>query len=183
VTATASSGLAVTFSLDATSSGCSLSGATVTFTAAGTCKVNADQAGNAGYLAAPGVQQPITVTSVVGMVWSDVRVNGTAVPAGSITCTGTVGSTYSCGVNGGNNATVTATVTFVNASGAATFYSSTQSTVNLTSTGKQAGSSTAAIAGGSSSSAAGAATAQKNGSNPAQVTATFNGWTAVLVIT
>jgi hypothetical protein len=183
VTATATSGLAVTFSLDATSSGCSIAGATVTFTAAGTCKVNADQAGNAAYLAAPRVQQSITVTAVTGMVWSNVKVNGTAVPAGSITCTGTIGTTYSCSVNGGNNDTVTANVVFANASGAATVYSSTapNSTVNLTATGKTAGSSTVTINAGATTST-GTATAQKNGSNPGQVTATFNGFTAVLVI-
>ena len=179
VTATASSGLAVTFSLDATSSGCSISGTTVTFAAAGTCRVNADQAGNAGYLAAPRVQQSITVTSVVGMVWSDVKVNGVTA---SMTCSGTIGSTYSCGVSGGNNATVTATVTFANASGAATVYSPTQgSTVNLAASGKGPASATVTIAANATTSV-GTATAQKNGANSAQVTATFNGWTAALVI-
>jgi hypothetical protein len=61
VTATASSGLTVAFTLDAASSGCSLSGSTVSFTAAGTCKVDANQAGDANYNAAPQVQQSFAV--------------------------------------------------------------------------------------------------------------------------
>jgi hypothetical protein len=60
VTATASSGLPVTFS-SATPSTCTVTGSTVTFVAAGTCIVNADQAGNANYNAAPQVQQTMTV--------------------------------------------------------------------------------------------------------------------------
>jgi hypothetical protein len=60
VTATASSGLPVTFS-SATPSTCTVTGSTVTFIAAGTCTVNADQAGNANYNAAPQVQQTMTV--------------------------------------------------------------------------------------------------------------------------
>jgi hypothetical protein len=65
VTATASSGLAVALTLDATSTGCSLSGSTsgstVSFTAAGTCKVDANQAGNANYLPAGQLQQSFPV--------------------------------------------------------------------------------------------------------------------------
>ena len=62
-TATASSGLAVTVSLDSTSHGCSLSGGVVQFTAAGICVIDANQAGSAGYSKAPQVQQSISVTS------------------------------------------------------------------------------------------------------------------------
>ncbi len=59
--ATASSGLPVTFSLDATSTGCTLSnGGVVSFVAAGTCVIDADQAGNSTW--APAVlQQSITI--------------------------------------------------------------------------------------------------------------------------
>jgi hypothetical protein len=50
VTATGgASGNAVTFALDPASTGCSLAGAELTFTATGTCLVDADQAGNANY--------------------------------------------------------------------------------------------------------------------------------------
>ncbi len=63
VTATGgNSGNPVTFSIDASASAvCSISGSTVSFTAAGTCKINANQAGNSNYNAAPQVQQTFTV--------------------------------------------------------------------------------------------------------------------------
>ena len=66
VTATASSTLPVTLSIDAgsalvcTLSG-SASGSTVTFTATGTCTIDANQAGDANYNAAPQAQQSVTV--------------------------------------------------------------------------------------------------------------------------
>ncbi len=60
-TATATSGLAVALTLDGTSTGCTLGGGVVSFTAVGTCKIDANQAGNANYNAAPQVQQSITV--------------------------------------------------------------------------------------------------------------------------
>src|SRR5262245_55139695 len=59
--ATASSGLPVAISLDATSTGCSLSAGVVSFTGAGTCKVDANQGGNSTYNAAAQQQQSITV--------------------------------------------------------------------------------------------------------------------------
>ena len=55
------SGLAVIISLDATSMGCSLSGGVVTATAAGTCIVDANQAANSNYSAAPQVQQSFAI--------------------------------------------------------------------------------------------------------------------------
>jgi len=61
-TATASSGLTVTFTIDnSASSVCSISGSTVTFTADGTCVIDANQAGNSNYNAAPQVQQTFVV--------------------------------------------------------------------------------------------------------------------------
>jgi large repetitive protein len=61
VAATASSGLPVTFTVDASTSGvCSLSGATVKFTSIGTCTIDANQAGNAEYSPAPQEQQSTT---------------------------------------------------------------------------------------------------------------------------
>jgi hypothetical protein len=51
----------VTFSLDGASSGCSLDGATVTFTGAGTCVIDANQAGNTDYEVAAQVQQSVSV--------------------------------------------------------------------------------------------------------------------------
>ncbi|HEY4954422.1 MAG TPA: RCC1 domain-containing protein, partial [Gemmatimonadaceae bacterium] len=60
VSATATSGLPVAFSTS-TPGTCSVSGATVTFIAVGTCTVAADQAGDATHLAAPEQTQSITV--------------------------------------------------------------------------------------------------------------------------
>ncbi|RNL61020.1 hypothetical protein EFK50_16670 [Nocardioides marmoriginsengisoli] len=62
-TATATSGLGVTFALDGTSTGCTLGGGVVSFTSVGTCKINATQAGNANYDAAPPVQQSFAVAA------------------------------------------------------------------------------------------------------------------------
>jgi hypothetical protein len=65
VSATASSGLAVTFSADATSAGvCTVSGSNVSLVGVGTCTVDADQAGNGNYAAAPQVQQSFFVSGV-----------------------------------------------------------------------------------------------------------------------
>ena len=64
VTATASSGLAVAFTLSAGSAGvCTISGAAVSFVGGGTCTINADQAGNGSYQAAPQAQQSFTVAA------------------------------------------------------------------------------------------------------------------------
>jgi len=62
VTATGgASGNAVTFT-SATPSVCTVAGSSVTFVGAGTCTINADQAGSADYLAAAQVQQSFAVT-------------------------------------------------------------------------------------------------------------------------
>lgn len=66
--ATASSGLAVAITLDPASSGCSLSGGVVSFTSAGTCVIDANQAGNSDYLPAPQVQQNIVVSVANGSI-------------------------------------------------------------------------------------------------------------------
>src|SRR6185436_3368710 len=58
---TASSGLAVVFST-ASAGVCSVSGTTLTITGAGTCTVDANQPGNAGFNPAPQVSQGFTVT-------------------------------------------------------------------------------------------------------------------------
>ena len=62
--ATASSALAVTITLDASSSGCSLNAGVVSFTSAGSCVLDANQAGNTGFYAAPQVQQSFAVTGL-----------------------------------------------------------------------------------------------------------------------
>ncbi len=80
--ATATSGLAVSFSLDPSSTGCSLSGGTVSFTGAGTCVVDADQAGNGTYAQAPTVQ----VSTLISLVPQTITFTGPA--------TGTAGGSY-----------------------------------------------------------------------------------------
>ena len=61
-TATASSGLVVSFSIEPTSSAsCSISGGTVTFLARGSCFIDAVQPGNANWNAAPTKQQIVGV--------------------------------------------------------------------------------------------------------------------------
>jgi hypothetical protein len=62
LSATASSGLAVTFTL-ATTSICTVSGTTVSFIAPGTCTIDANQAGSSAYAAAPQVQQSFSVNA------------------------------------------------------------------------------------------------------------------------
>ncbi|MEW5967887.1 MAG: S8 family serine peptidase [Pseudomonadota bacterium] len=62
--ATASSGLAVTYSSQ-TQAVCTVSGDVVSLIAGGTCTIAADQAGNASYAAAPTVTQSFNVTLLV----------------------------------------------------------------------------------------------------------------------
>jgi len=59
------SGHPVTFSVNASSGAgvCSVSGTTVSYLAAGTCVIDANQAGGGGYQDAPQVSQTVTVTS------------------------------------------------------------------------------------------------------------------------
>jgi len=80
VTAVATSGLNVSFSLDAASTGCALAGAAVTFTGPGTCVINADQAGDANWTAAARVQQSFAVTAAAPIA---ADVTGVAVPFNS----------------------------------------------------------------------------------------------------
>jgi serine/threonine protein kinase len=70
VTATGGgSGNPVVFSVDPSSAKvCSVSDGTVTFTAVGDCVIDADQAGNARYLAAPQAQQAVTVSEKAAQV-------------------------------------------------------------------------------------------------------------------
>ena len=60
-TATSTSGLPVTLTLDATSTGCSFVGGVVYFEAPGTCVINANQPGNGTIPADPQVQRKINV--------------------------------------------------------------------------------------------------------------------------
>jgi len=84
VTATATSGLAVTFTIDAAASSvCSVSGSTVSFTADGTCIIDANQAGNANYNAAPQVQQSFVVDTPPTVTSTNPANGATSVPLAS----------------------------------------------------------------------------------------------------
>ncbi len=80
VAAVATSGLNVSFSLDAASTGCALAGTAVTFTGPGTCVINADQAGDANWTAAARVQQSFAVTAAAPIA---ANVTGVVVPFNS----------------------------------------------------------------------------------------------------
>ena len=85
-TATASSNLVVTFSIDATTPTiCSISSGVVTFNAVGTCKINADQDGSANYNAAPQVQQSIDVGKADQTISFNTAAPAHAVVGGSYT--------------------------------------------------------------------------------------------------
>ena len=62
-TASSSSGVSVSVTLDASSTGCTLTSGVVDFTAVGTCIVDANQSGNGNYNPAGQVQQSITVNA------------------------------------------------------------------------------------------------------------------------
>ena len=80
VSATASSGLAVSFT-SSTPGACTVSGSTVTGIAAGICTIAANQAGNATYSAAPQVTQSITIVSTP----STLSASGASASAGGLT--------------------------------------------------------------------------------------------------
>jgi hypothetical protein len=114
--ATASSGLTVVITLDASSTGCSLSSGVVSFTAAGTCLIAANQAGNGTWAAATQQQQAITITACIS---TDAQLRAAAAAGGSYCLTASapiavtggevvVGSTLSLTSSGPGNATVTA---------------------------------------------------------------------------
>jgi hypothetical protein len=118
VSATSSSGLTVAIALDASSSGCSLSGSTVTFTAAGTCVIDANQAGNGDYLPAGQMQQsfPIsrlnqtinfTSTAPSAATFGDAPYTATATATSGLTVAFTSATPAVCTSTGTNGATIT----------------------------------------------------------------------------
>ena len=112
VTATATSGQPVTFT-SATTSVCTVSGSTVSFVGTGTCTINADQAGNAGYNPAPQVQQSFAVRAN-----QTITFNQPATPA-----TATTSATLSASASSGLSVTFSsATTTVCTVSGATVSY-------------------------------------------------------------
>jgi hypothetical protein len=96
VAATASSGLAVSFTIAGSSNGiCTISGSAVSLTGAGTCAINANQSGNASYVAAAQVQQSFTVSLRPQTISFTTTAPGNAVVGGP---TYTVSATASTGL-------------------------------------------------------------------------------------
>ncbi|MES2934436.1 MAG: putative Ig domain-containing protein, partial [Pseudomonadota bacterium] len=88
VTATASSGLSVALTIDASASAvCAITGSTVSFTGMGTCVINANQAGNVNFNAAPQVQQTCSVNCQTITLTNPATNTGTASTAFSQTVT------------------------------------------------------------------------------------------------
>ena len=90
---TASSGLPVVLSVDPASGTkvCTVSGSTVTYTAAGTCLIDANQPGNATWAAAPQVQRTITVTLTPQSITFTAPAAGTAGAPGTLSATASSG--------------------------------------------------------------------------------------------
>ena len=87
--ASATSGLPVTITVDSTSSSiCSIDGSgSVSYQSAGTCTLNADQAGNADYKPAPQVQQSFTVLPVNADLSVTLGCPAAASVGDTVTCT------------------------------------------------------------------------------------------------
>jgi len=99
LSATASSGLAVTFT-STTNSICTVSGATTAFFASGTCTIDANQAGNSNYSAAPQVQQSFTVNAAPTFTGSGGGGSISIAPGATTGNTATISVTPSNGFTG-----------------------------------------------------------------------------------
>jgi probable HAF family extracellular repeat protein len=111
VSATASSGLPVTFTA---SGNCTVAGSTVSITGAGSCSITANQTGNANYMAASPVIQTFAIAKATLTVTADNKPStyGSALPA----LTGSI-----VGLVNGDNVTATFTTTATPTSPAGTY--------------------------------------------------------------
>ena len=118
VSATASSGLTVTFSV-VPGSACSIAGNTVTLTGiSGTCSIAADQAGNATFAAAPQVVQAIPVKIPQSILFPAVGAKSTADAPFTVAATSSSGLAVTFSVVPGSVCTIVgSTVTLTGASG------------------------------------------------------------------
>ena len=148
VSATASSGLPVSFTVGSTDN-CTIAGNTVTITAAGSCTVTASQAGNTNYLAATAVVQTFSIAQAGLTITPDNQnmTYGGTVPAFIVSPGGYIGlvhgdqpsvvSGLSCGATDshsrpGNSTTPAGTYPITCTGGTATNYSITYGTGTLT---------------------------------------------------
>src|SRR5450759_3413268 len=107
-TATATSGLAVALTIDASASSvCSISGGVVSFSGVGTCTINANQAGDASYTAAPQVQlsfavgkrsQTISFGAIADKPYGDAPFSVSATASSGLTVTFSSATTGVCTV-------------------------------------------------------------------------------------
>ncbi len=123
--ATATSGLAVTITVDSSSSSvCSIAAGVVSFNAAGTCTLDANQAGNGTYNAAPQVQQNLTVKNGQTVTFTSTSPAGAAVGGASYTpaATATSGLAVTITVDSSSSSvcSITAGVVSFNAAGTCT---------------------------------------------------------------
>lgn len=125
--------------------------------------------GYAGSTSAPLVQR-IVDSQVVGLSFANVTVDNVAVTP---TCVGSIGTTYTCTVSGGNNAVLAANSTFVSSIGALVSYAADDQTVNAAVAGKSSGNTSLTMPGNGTTSTT-KATATKTGSNSATITITFS---------
>jgi hypothetical protein len=132
LSATASSGLTVTFNVS--SGPCSVSGSTLTVTGAGTCVLAANQTGNSDYSAAAQVTQSVTVDQAALTVTANSasRAYGATNPTFGYTVTGYVNGDTSSVVGGSAAETTSATTSSAPASYAITFSSEALTAANYT---------------------------------------------------
>jgi hypothetical protein len=108
VAATATSGLAVTFTIAAASATvCSISGSTVSFIGVGTCTINANQSGSVDYNAAPQVQQSFGVGKAAQAISFDSTAPGAAAAGGptyQVLVSATSGLAVSVAIDAGSTA-------------------------------------------------------------------------------
>ena len=158
---------------------------TTSFTTTGTRSVTAAYAGTINYAASTSasLSQAVVNGQAAGLVFSGVTLNGNAATP---SCSGTVGTSFTCTVAGGNNAVIAANVGFGSSTQTAVSYSGSSETVNWSSTGKTVTTGTVTVAANATTSTA-SVSATKAGSNAASVTVTFteaggSTWTAVLTV-
>lgn len=124
VSATATSGLAVTFSV-VPNGNCSISGAVVTFLNVGNCGVIANQAGNSSYSAAPAVGQVIVVNNLSPqtITFNGIAAQKVGTPAG-LSATATSGLPVSFASTTASVCTVSGSTASFSASGTCTIVAS-----------------------------------------------------------
>ena len=169
-----------------TLNGSGIATCTLAYPGIGTHSITGVYSGDANFLTSTSsiISQDVVSASVVGLAFANVTVAGSPVTP---TCTGLVGTTYTCTVTAGNNGIVVTNFTFASSSQMATVYSAQDQSLPWTATGKASPNSGTLTVLANQSTTSATATMQKNGVNSAAITVTFNTgstiWTAVLKTT